>query len=338
MIVPSTRNRKDGSKMILSEKIILLRKKLGWSQEELAEKLGVSRQSVSKWELGAAIPDLDKILRLSQLFGVSTDYLLKDDAPDIAYLDSHNDEPGTHFVSVEEANIYMNLVKSTSSRFANAISLLIISPIILVLLSGYSTYKEVLSENMAAGIGVAILLIMVACGVSVIVYNGMKLSKYDYLEKEVISLEYGIQGIVEKKKAEFEDKSRIFVTVGVALCIIGVVPLLIVGVLTGDDFMSICCVAILFLFAAIGVNLFVRAEMINNSHSKLLQCDDFTVHNKEMNNNIASIGGIYWPIIIAIFLGYSFITDNWRYSWIIWPVSGVLFGAIYGIVSIVRKK
>ena len=60
--------------MVLSEKIIMLRKKAGWSQEELAEKLDISRQSVSKWESGASSPDLDKIIRLSRLFGVTTDY------------------------------------------------------------------------------------------------------------------------------------------------------------------------------------------------------------------------------------------------------------------------
>ena len=60
--------------MILAEKITMLRKKSGWSQEELAMKLGISRQSVSKWESTADIPDLDKIIRLSEIFGVSTDY------------------------------------------------------------------------------------------------------------------------------------------------------------------------------------------------------------------------------------------------------------------------
>ena len=57
--------------MILAEKIMELRKKNGWSQEELAEKIHVSRQSVSKWESSASIPDLSKILLLSQVFGVS---------------------------------------------------------------------------------------------------------------------------------------------------------------------------------------------------------------------------------------------------------------------------
>lgn len=64
--------------MILADKIADLRKKNGWSQEELANQLGVSRQAVSKWESASSIPDLDKIVKMSLIFGVSTDYLLKD--------------------------------------------------------------------------------------------------------------------------------------------------------------------------------------------------------------------------------------------------------------------
>ena len=64
--------------MILADKIIDLRKKSGWSQEDLAEKMSVSRQSISKWESAQSVPDMGRIVRLSELFGVSTDYLLKD--------------------------------------------------------------------------------------------------------------------------------------------------------------------------------------------------------------------------------------------------------------------
>lgn len=64
--------------MNLSEKIMLLRKKQGWSQEELANRLNISRQSISKWESGQSQPDIDKIILLSQLFQVTTDYLLLD--------------------------------------------------------------------------------------------------------------------------------------------------------------------------------------------------------------------------------------------------------------------
>lgn len=67
----------------MKERINLLRKKMGLSQEELANKIGVSRQAVSKWESGQSMPDLDKIIALSDLFGVSTDYILK--GTDVSY-------------------------------------------------------------------------------------------------------------------------------------------------------------------------------------------------------------------------------------------------------------
>ena len=65
--------------MVLADKITEERKKNGWSQEELANQLGVSRQAVSKWESAGAVPDLQRILQMSELFCVSTDYLLKDE-------------------------------------------------------------------------------------------------------------------------------------------------------------------------------------------------------------------------------------------------------------------
>ena len=76
--------------MILADKIIRLRKKNGWSQEELAEKMQVSRQAVSKWEGAQTIPDLKKILMLGNLFCVTTDYLLKDEIEDEEFTDENN--------------------------------------------------------------------------------------------------------------------------------------------------------------------------------------------------------------------------------------------------------
>lgn len=64
--------------MTIGEKILNMRKARGWSQEELAERIGVSRQAVSRWESGAAKPDTDKVIAICDLFGVSADYLLRD--------------------------------------------------------------------------------------------------------------------------------------------------------------------------------------------------------------------------------------------------------------------
>ena len=67
--------------MALQENIYQLRKSKGMSQEELAEKVGVTRQAVSKWEMGASVPELDTLVALANCFGVTTDYMLSEDAP-----------------------------------------------------------------------------------------------------------------------------------------------------------------------------------------------------------------------------------------------------------------
>ena len=81
--------------MLLSEKIMSLRKRNGWSQEELAQQLGVSRQSVSKWESMASIPDIQKIMAMSELFAVSTDYLLKDELEELPATATANADTAT---------------------------------------------------------------------------------------------------------------------------------------------------------------------------------------------------------------------------------------------------
>ena len=108
--------------MILADKIIENRKKNGWSQEELAEKLGVSRQSVSKWEGAQSMPDMKKILQLAEVFDVSTDYLLKDEIEekepsDIIPVETGLDEPARS-VSMEEANTFLTFNESAAKTIS----------------------------------------------------------------------------------------------------------------------------------------------------------------------------------------------------------------------------
>ena len=85
--------------MKLSDKIIKYRKSNGWSQEEFAEKLNVSRQTISRWENGTALPDAQNILHISKLFNITTDYLLNDD------YDSDRDIPVVKTVTKETENL-----------------------------------------------------------------------------------------------------------------------------------------------------------------------------------------------------------------------------------------
>ena len=173
--------------MILADKIITLRKKNGWSQEELAEKLGVTRQSVSKWEGAQSVPDLNKILLMSRIFEVSTDFLLKDElemteenqGAEIFTEKSSEDVAAFRKVTMEEARGYLELKERISGKVAGAVFLCIVSPACLIFLSAAQEAGRMkATENMVAGLGITILLLMVAAAVAVFIRCEMKTKPY----------------------------------------------------------------------------------------------------------------------------------------------------------------
>ncbi len=328
--------------MILAEKITMLRKKNGWSQEDLAMKLDISRQSVSKWESTASIPDLDKVIKLSQIFGVSTDYLLKDEIEETegTVTDSfHEEKSAARKVSLEEANEYMNLTVRESVKIAAAVFACIISPVLLILLGGYSEYGPVqISENAAGGIGVIVLLLIVAGAVSVFIVSGMKLSPYEFLEKECIALEYGIAGIVEKKKENFEPVYRKCVVAGTLLCIVSCIPLFVAAAFDAPDMVYLYCVSFLLFIVAVGVFLFVWSGSIWGSYQKLLEEGDYSVEKKTENKKNRRLAQVYWCTVTAVYLGISLYTMKWGITWIIWVCAGVFYAAVCGIAAMIRKE
>ena len=105
--------------MSLGGRIAELRRQKGWSQENLAEQLGVTRQSVSKWESDASVPDLDKIVSLSDLFGVSTDYLIKNDEPEAAATAAEPQaEQSARYVSASQAQEFIAMTENSAPKTA----------------------------------------------------------------------------------------------------------------------------------------------------------------------------------------------------------------------------
>ena len=302
----------------------------------LAEALGVSRQSVSKWEVGATIPDMEKVLRLSELFGVTTDYLLKDNMDDTEYIKTIQDDD--RVVTLNEAHGYMNMTRKVSKWIALAVALFILSPVCVIELSALYSIGMV-SNRIVTGVGVTTIIILVTIGTGIAVFNGMQLGKYSYLERECFGLEYGVKGIIEKAKSEYEGIFRRNLVVGICLCILSVVPLLVSAAIGDKDgFAIISCVSVLLAIVAIGVSIIVNTGMIYNSFNVLLQMEDYTERNKKAIQKTEKWAGAYWLIMTAIYLASSFLTNMWGRTWIIWPVAGVLFAVIQSIVKAMSKE
>ena len=207
--------------MILADKIILLRKKMGYSQEELAERMNVSRQAVSKWESGQAYPDIDRILEMSEIFGVTTDYLLKDSMGDEESTEAEPRE--VKRLSENEVEGFLKSRRSSSVRIAIGVFLCIISPIWLIVL----TMTGALGEGAAIGFGIGVLLMLVAVAVGLFVFSGLSDQRYEYLRTTPFVLDRIVSKSVADMRSAFRPKYIAANVVGVCLCVLSPLPLII---------------------------------------------------------------------------------------------------------------
>ena len=330
--------------MTFSEKISALRKQKGWSQEELAEKLMVTRQAVSKWESAQSMPDLDKLVQLSEALGVSTDYLLKDEQAQSAPVPATAEQTvKPRHVTQEEAKRFLQLKMAAIPKTTLGVALCVWSPIALIGLPVLrSTLNWGFPEEICSGIGLCVLLVMVAAGVALLLTAGGTLREFEYLEREPIETDNGAreQALhMQREMASFCTRQN---TIGVVLCILSVLPLFALMCVPGvpDGYYSLAVCALLLL-VGIACLLLVRTGSMHGAVDKLLEQGDYTRENKAKSRFVGAVSAAYWLVVTAAFLFYTFGPNGNgqpQYSWFIWAIAGVLYGALMAALSVYRKK
>lgn len=325
--------------MILADKIVSLRKKAGWSQEELAEQLGVTRQSVSKWEGAQSIPDMDKVVQMSRLFGVTTDYLLKDEIEEQAA--ALVEESPLRRVTMAQAADYLTRRRAAAPKVAFAVLLCIVSPVTLLLLSAMSEAQRFhISENAAAGIGLCVLLVLVAVAVSIFLRTAAAVRDYRFLEEEPFETEYGVTGMVRQRQREYADTRTRYTTIGAVLYVLAAAPLFAAVCIDGSDLLYVGAVGVLLVLVGIGCLFLVSAGVYSSAMERLLEEGDYARGQKKHRRVLGTVSTIYWLVAVAVFLVYTYGPSGNgqpQYSWIIWAVAGVLYAAVMGVVRLLLR-
>lgn len=326
--------------MLLADKIVTLRKRAGWSQEELAAQLGVSRQSVSKWEGAQSVPDMQKVVQMSRLFGVTTDYLLKEELGEPEPAPAESDAP-LRCVTMEQAADYLALRQAAAPKLALATLLCVLSPVALLLLAALSDRPgAALSENAAAGIGLCVLLVLVAAAVAVFITCAAQVKAYAFLETEPFETAYGVTGMVRERRAAAAPEHTRGKVAGTVLCILSAVPLFIAVCLNGPDLLYVAAVCLLLVLAGVGSALFVYGGVYQAAMDRLLEEGDYVRPRKRQNGVVGAISSIYWLTVTAAYLLWTF--GPWwdaqpQDTWILWAVAGLLYGAVMALVRGIRK-
>lgn len=327
--------------MKLSQKIVEQRKQRGWSQEELAFRLNVSRQAVGKWESDLALPEVDKIVQMAKLFDVSCDYLLSDGAAvavpseatvaapvAAAAVDETTSQPQDtgRRLSATELSEVAAVAHKHSIICAIATALCVLSPVVLIVLAGLCSSRG-LDETIAAGVGLCVFLVMVALAVVLFVLSG-KTSFADYNPDEASKALLRTQ--ISRRKSFFVTLTAI----ACGLCVLSPIPLL-VAVFGNVESLVCPMVGVLFAIVAIAVFIFVYVYVFVKSYRMATgECTE-DGGKKSVRDKIQSM---YWMLVVVAYFVWSFITFNWGFTWIIWPIAAVVSAVISIILDLCGIK
>lgn len=209
---------------------------------------------------------------------------------------------------------------------------------------------ELLSEGPAVALGLGALFVLVAAAVVLFIFYGPQLSPYEKWKTNGAVLEQEGVAWARQQKALQSRYFPLRIALGVVLCILSVVPMLITGILTDgasfEDGAVLMALSVLFPLVAVGVYQFIRAGMVDSCCKMLLGELDTgpalspvdVKTGKKVPTVVDIVAQIYWPLVVIAYLVWSFLTWDWRITWIIWPIAGIAFGIFAGVTESIAKR
>ena len=287
------------------EKLRKLRKEQGMSQEEIAGQLNVSRQAVSKWESGNGFPETDKLLLISNMFGVSLDYLLKSENPG-----EEKTENDGYYVNREMAYGYLAMKKYGAGRIALGVAAMVASLSFTMLFDNE--------------VGTFLFLLGVAAGIAVLVLQGFKAKRYEEIEKQPLVFDEAFLREFRAGCALVRKRCGVCIAGGIVLIIASfAVNVLVEEVIN----LPAQYQAVYPVIWAIGIALLIvnGSEII--AHNVIAKNKEHIIElNKEQKSSW--IYGTGFLLATAFFVAVGIMTGNWNPAWVVFPVTALVCTAV----------
>lgn len=302
--------------MSLGQNLQFLRKRDNITQEQLAEALEVSRQSVSKWESDTTYPEMDKLLQLANLFHCSLDDLVQKDV-------------STQYV--EDKCNYNQFMNQFSKRITTGVGLILSGATLMLFLGEVIPKKQGFDMEALGGI---IFFLFIAAAVGIFIVSGLQMS---YFEKKYPYIE---NFYTDEEKEAFHKKLIKLITTGVVLIIFGLI--FVIGMdavvsytnplrenldeLSGTVFLLLVTIAvILFVYAG------TQDSKYNIDHYNLIH--DRNSQTFKNDKKVGIICGSIMMVATMIFLGCGFLGNLWRIAWVVYPIFGIACGIVAMVIN-----
>lgn len=282
-------------------KLQLLRKDKRMSQEALAQQLDVSRQAVSKWETGEGYPEIDKLIMISNLFGVTLDYLMKEDSNEDTIRAMDED---AIILSTSELE---DLIRF-KERFAFTIAISVAAIISAVSLGAFFEDNNLM-------IGLMFLIIGVAVGC--IIITGILSGKYEYLDKKSICLKPSDLDKVKEDYRKFKTTFAILIAFGVFCCIAAT------AMVAAFEEAYPAVSGYFFIIIAFAVFNFIRVGVKDDMYKKLCNNKEHIkeVKKEEEENKYYAVT---MPLAAMVYLLLGFLFNAWHPGWLVFPITALV--------------
>lgn len=300
--------------MGFSENLQNLRKIKNMSQEQLAEKLDVSRQAVSKWESGNGYPETEKIITICEIFDCSMDNLLKGKIT--------ADTTG-------EKKKYESLQNKFSKGISLGVGIILLGTTILLYFAGLSAMAGTSElEEQYGIIGVTILLFCVLIALPIFITLGIQEENYKKKNPKLSNI------YSEEELENFNKKFIVGIATGVSLILFGTIFLIFLYGMKMVSEESTIPVVILMAFVTIAVPILSYFGIQKDKYDIEKYNEKNSEEGKKREETSGKICGVIMLIATAIFLSLGFIFNLWKICWVVFPIGGILCG----IVSTILEK
>lgn len=242
-------------------------------------------------------------------------------------------------IGLNKAKEYITLKKETSKWIGLGVGLILFGVAMLLFLIQLLKSTQVISSltgNARDVVPVIVLFLFIVPAVGLLIYNGMKLEQFKNIEDGEFELTSEDKAILGKEYSSLCGNYRTDIILGVCLCVFSPVSIFI-AIMFGEDFV-VYGVSVLLIMVAASVNLFIRSGCGMEAYKRLLKLEEYSAYQKENNKIIGAVAGVVWPLATAIFLFLGFVFNLWHISWVIFPITGILFGAFSAVYNTVKSK
>ena len=327
--------------MALAENIIKLRKQANWSQEALAAQIGVSRQSVSKWESGHSTPDIAHILTLATLFEVSTDKLLGAATHLPAQLKPMDAETCESSAYLEHATGQAFLEHKTinAATISEGVIWCIAGPSALFLLLALShALPALLSKPVATGLGLVALLGLIGKGASFLTTALTQQDQAPQLPNVPFNVSESVKAALEQQLNRELPIIRRRLSAGLVMFVLCSAPLIMAAVLGRGPGTILLTLVLLLAMIASGLYFVIPASARRTAFRYLLLGGDLESGKDQQTRRIEQIAGVYWPLLVAAYACWSLWTMEWGITWIVFPVGSVAFMGVVGLSKLLERN